>query len=1304
MSINEWDAWPPNRFEELKQKWGLSTLKCHRTLNGKSGASIFLVESNGAHDGYAILKLSGSQQSSEIANHKAAISTGGDFATRRFPKIAFDYKADTWSATLMAVAGDGLKYVDALTDVAEVERIKALGPIVDGLLSEWNAAAEADREGCSAHDLLHNWLGTKLEFGGRIEKVCEAITGLPTDTAGFQIDGHEFPSPLAACLDSASPLRDIRLSPIVGYQHGDFHGRNILVHAPRGESAVDFFIIDFEQYRSSCPILFDLAYLELSQLLAMRQMASQSRWLELVDVTARLLTRFKAIEAATHADDVGMIRFSGQLRDLMFGWQAKRFAQRREDIERQCRLACVAAGLDFASKRNLSDNESISTKLKEFAYLYAATHLRELYEFERITLPATTPVRARTSTRRSSNNAWRQVWQAADSFNQSRNAFVLIAGPALRDLDTVAKEALVRLPWALAIDFDTVGDEDSLFQAAKRQTARLRGFHHLVLGQRDVDVNFNAGMVWLMADGWSVLPESIPKSIAEWRKCGSEYIRNLGSRLHSQSAPRPVTVIALVDGIEPPKLRGAYSAVTEHIENARLIIVQNAAADLSINTLKEEAVHVQIVECKFRDLAIGIANMIGDAPIASTVRLPARVDDDKFTTIDIPPVQALLFAENLELVHDGLAQADPGGIPSGPSFSEGAVVSWHDLNRNLDVARNLTNEMHGPITEHLKDARIIAVTLKHKPGAGGTTIVRRLAWEFRNLYPTVLVKLYNKSVAGHIETIYQLTGLPILIIAERANLLSADRERLFNDIRSRHVRFVFVDVIRSINLTSENLTFPLDDQMIQSEAQRFFELYSRWCSQDRRSRIRRLTTDEILRDFRSPFFYSLYAFENEFNNVQDYISSYLNELTDEQKELIAFLGLIGSYSQHWLPFASLKLISKQVFADEPRLSDILGEGARKFILYDGANVKVVHPILAKEILRQHLRPTASIGRDDWKFGLTDFSVAFIERVSDKKHRGSEAIEDILTDLFVSRTDGVGQTERAEFSELILALPTPQSRKRALEKLCEKFANPHYWNHLGRLLNFEKLETFEVAAQCYKKAISLAEDDGAHYHGLGMVYRNEMRDRLWPFLQPNESLSDRLGTIESIYRLAEEAFERARDLNTADEYPRISHIQMITRAIEQILKISNSTTYPELLNRADSVGDWCRSQLMIAQRLMDEVYHINAERELNRVAIEASGHIDEVFGNFETMVRGLTELLGRDGVPKAEVRRSLARCYLRQVGGNLTGLKPQNARRIAQLARENVNENPRNGIDLRMWFQAYRLLPEFTIDEAIERLN
>jgi hypothetical protein len=1290
-------------IKELASIWHLGKLEVRKHLAGKSGASVMLVEASGAFDGYAILKVTPSAFAQEFKQQAAAFEKAGPFGATHFSHIALEHYAENYAAALMTIAGDGLKYVGEFKDLSDVERMRALGPIIDGILQDWNNEASAS-EPVTAQWLLEDLLGQKLANPDRLSEVCISLTGMGDECAGFVYDGTELPNPIHACRDSKSELSHISLSPIVGKMHGDLHGGNVLVHAPG--SHVDFYIIDFAYYRDNAALLYDIAYFELSILLALRGSMSLKRWQELVSVAAKLKPRREAIEMAQSTDDIGPLHLLGHIRDRVFNWQESRFQHRREDIERQYRIAQIAAGLNYAGKLQLNDSYSVSSKLKQFAYLYAAYQLRELYLFEKASLPKCDPIRQSPSIAIPEGNVWRQAWDAAEGFNRSRSAFILLASEELRTLDEAAKTALTRLPWSLVLDFDHAGAPQALLPFAKKATEGERGFHHLLLSQDDTEVDFTSATAWLSADGWTQIPNSQPKSMPEWRTTAPKRIRKLAAALRAQISPRPVTAVILGEGIDAVKLRATYLAIAEEIEDVRLLVLKNRVTDAADATLADDAPGAKIVDCTYHDFAFGVLEMLGDAEIATSIRVPARPEDNRPRFASIPPSEAALFAETFALVYDGLVNA-PNRLPtSGPSFTEGAVVSWRDLDRNLDVPRDLTGQLRNFVEKLLGETRVVAVQLKHKPGAGATTVARRIAWDLRNTYPCVIIQSYRDFTSDCLERLYQISGLPLFIVAERANLTGPDRERLFDELRSRQMRFVFLDVIRATSLGVERGHFTLEDQMVEKEAARFLDVFRRWSPSDRHQYLSQLTHDESLRDFRSPFFYCLYAFDSDFQNVRDYIAAYVKELNDDQQAVITLLALIGAYSQHSLPIESLNLLAGRANSDAFHIDDLLGRGTRKFVLYDGTSVRVVHPRLAKEILRQHLKPMGSVNDADWNIRLPDLCVELIKKMALREHAHSASTESILIDLFVSRTERGAPDNREDFSALILDLPNDQSRDRVLRSLCENFSwNPTYWNHLGRLLNFRELAPFEETADCYKHAIAIEETNSTHHHGLGMVYRNEVSDRLHKCLTSNEMVAERLQTVLPIYRLAEAAFGRARALGPIDEYPRISHIQMITRAIEEILKRSQLKTYSDLLLRNDFVSEWCVEQVSTAEKLLEEIHQINAERDPSHYVIDAEGRIQELFyGNYDVLINGLSQLLDRQINGHSDIRRSIAYCYMRKAHGSLSDLSLSDARRIAELCQRNLTNDPRNGHDLRLWFQAYRLLPEFSLSEAIERFS
>ena len=219
MPSDDWDTLLASKIDELKSSWSLEALSPRRALSGKSGALIFLVDSKGGYDGLAILKIFPESQSEEISLQIKACNEGGSFSHLRFPSIARKHASENWSAVLMTVAGDGLQYVDPLSDVSEVERTKAIGSVLQGILSEWNSLAKA-ADNCSAAEVIHNWLGQKLDPNGRLSQVFEDLTGQSSSTKGFRLNELDFPNPLASCHRQDSALCDLLMSPIVGHTHG----------------------------------------------------------------------------------------------------------------------------------------------------------------------------------------------------------------------------------------------------------------------------------------------------------------------------------------------------------------------------------------------------------------------------------------------------------------------------------------------------------------------------------------------------------------------------------------------------------------------------------------------------------------------------------------------------------------------------------------------------------------------------------------------------------------------------------------------------------------------------------------------------------------------------------------------------------------------------------------------------------------------------------------------------------------------------------------------------------------------------
>jgi len=91
------------------------------------------------------------------------------------------------------------------------------------------------------------------------------------------------------------------------------------------------------------------------------------------------------------------------------------------------------------------------------------------------------------------------------------------------------------------------------------------------------------------------------------------------------------------------------------------------------------------------------------------------------------------------------------------------------------------------IEEALKASSNRTVNLLHEPSAGGTTLGRRLAWEFMERYPVVLLDQISSDTASYLRDIFQFSSLPVLVLMEGSTVTESEREGLLKQLREDNI-------------------------------------------------------------------------------------------------------------------------------------------------------------------------------------------------------------------------------------------------------------------------------------------------------------------------------------------------------------------------------------------------------------------------------------------------------------------------------------------------------------------------------------
>lgn len=1301
--------WPQD-FQEhkatIEASWKLETLSLHRQLSGKSGAMVYLahVQSKGtAYSGFGILKLEkkGPWTKPEASQLEKARHHSGEEADKHLSRTIYEYSSDNTTCYLFTIAANGLEYVFPLAQLSgnTATIIKTVG---DGLV-HWAALNHVKSEPKDGPEILKQWLGYRLESeqGGGIPAFLKQC-GVREQSLSFSAASSVYPNPLAYCAGAFAEEEKLPIYPLLGQQHGDCHGNNILIRQEHQNAIAEYYLIDFALYEEHLPLFYDHAYLEVSLLLDYAGFSDDGRWDALLtmcgkrpgDANRKLLT----------TGDDGIVGICRTLRLTVDGWIHKAHMGIQSSGESQQYLARIAAGLNYANKVGLEST------LRFKAILYAAHQLKEYFRFKNIQVPLagdslidpTASVSPSYSVATSST--WREVWQHCSEF-RAENAYALVVGKM--DVHTLPDLAVLgRLPWALVIDLDPNSRSSGLLAAAESEIKRKRGFH-LQTPEQEVDINFDQGTLWLMARGIADRPDTIARDAQAWRFGVVPKIGRALDTLRRKIAPRQIRVVFLANTDED---RGDFEMIADRLQeifyaaSPKLIFCRNPGVQPFLTS--ERCVDVA---CAPEEWIREMHRHFGRGSESNVIFLPKRLAAD--TTVDIVSEQSsfsldvdlLNIGEDLEIVHPGL-DVKLDGISPG-DFLRGNTITWAELARGYDVRFDMYPNLKREVVKKLEAYSNETIELFHTPGGGGTTVGRRLAWDLHMDFPCAVLRNVSDATAARVATLYRLTNLPVLLIIDAGTITEAEMQRLYSAVRKEHARAVFLYVVRANGNVDpkKGIAAPLSEP----EAEKFLGKYAQTDERVMRN-LQRLAKHDDMLPYRAPFFFGLFAFEENFTHVQAYVQSHLAGLSERGTSLLRYLALVTKFSQATVDRAILASLADRVDDESFSLESILGMNASKLVTQDYQNgritVRIVHPIIAEKILRL-TSPDGGDASDGWKRHLEALSCEFVVSLSAVCGPDSEDALKLISQMFIQREpwSDAADSKRKNFSQLILMIPSESAQGHVLKTLTENFSQEaHFWNHRGRHSNLVLRENYEEAERLLQEAIRLAPGDPLHRHSLGMIYRLEIERllaRRTSGLAGSGELEASYEEISGLFKLAETSFADARKLEPESEYGYVANIQLGLTVIERLFRISGEKVYANLFRQQSKISTWLRSILERMKELLDDVTHPEGAGESSYVKV-CSAKYRGLIGDYDAMISGLSSVLSIADSEKSSLRRLITDCIINHQGSNWAKLSAKNLKNILELARGNIDSGTANRRDFINWFQAYRRTPSFDFNEAI----
>jgi hypothetical protein len=1266
---------------------------------GLSGAQVASVALSGqAGPRKVVMKVCppGQTTGKEPARHQQALTNAPQkFATRHLVRqpIAPVKARRGWSVMFQEIAGGSMRNVRALSALRGRQLPALAASIVSSVLADWNPAPEV--VGKTPVEFLLEHLGGRLDAGGPFDDLLGELTYTPG------LDGANNPhwvhtprqrtAPNIAAwirdMDWGGPAGEHILAPY-GKAHGDLHPDNILLPVGPEPEVGKYRLIDLSAYSAAAPLSRDPVHLLLSCII--------TEVSEMTEVQRHAVADFlikPAVDAPAQLQVSGVCDISTHVVEA-----CEAFARRMgmlDDWQDMQLLSLAGNALLFAMRT------AVDPVLRGWAYELACDALGRFLTGRGIEAPmGDVPLLTFGTIPAAAVDVAEAIEALAAACGRWSGSS---ANVAVVDSDTLGDEAIarfVRLGWDLVVDMNPRTDIAGGWASATSDNDRV---HRLRLPGQDLIFGRNSTL-WLAAAGLSdVDPVNPIVDLRGWRRKYLRFVTGAFEALARHTA-KPVTVTCF-GAPGRAQLAVGEAAVDVLDDRAHLVVVSDTGA----GDLADYA--PDVVRCEPRALlrAVGPVSVVRD--LARRPTLPSA-DGPKLVPGDVISRlgdTALLLHSEVGVENDS-ADAEIG------AFYRGRLISWFELDLDLDVPRRVTDDFLVRVKDALEQRDTLRIMLGHYPGAGGTTVARRIAWRIKDTYPTVVVRTISDSaiLAEAVAELAQLSALPVLLIIELVPESVLDR--LFGTLRASSIPVVMLITARRIGrgygrrgVDSEaspvyegpagQRGLRLGPMMRHDERVQMAQCFAQMAP-ERADALYALTGGS--QAINVPFFYALTAFGDEFEGLPEYVMQFLTGLRDEEREILILTALVHRFSGTCLPaelFAPLLNVSR---SSPVELAKLVSVSLLDLLAEDEPGAwRMTHSLIAEEVLRQLLTPTERrSSKDDWRAALPAWSLRLIEHASDVYGRYlPDDMELILGRLFTMRDDREPvelPSGTSTYTELLQSMSSP-GRLDVMRHLVEAFPQePHFWGHLGRLLSYDQND-YAGALAAADRAISLSPRDALLHHMRGMVFRNQIRNLIRQHPSRNESEAERESAVLALVEPARNAFREASALDDTSEYGPITLARMCVDVIEFGYRLSGEQTYAAFLTKP-TAGIY-RDLLEEAEESIDAAQEIRGGDHASFAAEEAELGVLRLYDDYQRLLQGWRNLLQRPDLYKPPIRRRLARAY-RNRHGSWRKASPRDVRQAVELLEENLRDDPRDIASLLEWLWAARFIP-VSVDRAAD---
>lgn len=928
-----------------------------------------------------------------------------------------------------------------------------------------------------------------------------------------------------------------------------------------------------------------------------------------------------------------------------------------------------------------------------------------------------------------------------------RNKYILLSPANDAHVSAYMKASLSRVPWSFIIDFDpdTKGKYGLFTAFDANSNSRVVPLSIDQYDNPELPVSTGCSRInWLFANGLKESVGTICSDFRSWnrRKYGKFIQKALGRYMTENTHVYYIICLGVPEQYVKDIIHSINNldAVSAQLVNfVFLSLDKDYLADLS-SEAESYDFNSSSFEMDANSFILGLEETLSDGLSVSsstTALVPTRANGAN-GMINLSTYIAALKDGGIDVIHATIGDAEDSEKSPSDTFYSGEDITWHEMSLDVEATRKVYEELVRKVKSRLALRQSSRFSLFHYPGAGGTTLSRRLAYNLRKEYPVILLNKYVKGKTEEsLHVYYMQVKTPVLVIVEACKVNITTIDALIRDCNRCKQIFLFVVVERRSRDKAKNVDQQVkvlltDTMMDVDEKNRFVSKVSQYgMTPQKAAEFKELppTRCEVIG-------FSLAISEDSYKQekIQDYVVYYNRQLSQPLNNFVLYVSMIYYYSQKEVPEA----IFYNLFQKDGR-----GIGLQKYLRGHHEEEKALLKILCNvqdddgklTLWRPRYAPFAKAVLDGactyggWKDIAYENSINLIQCIKDNQDYLAGDTRQILISVFLERgkEDLLGVEEawakdsNDHFSQLLEDLGgSVIDQRNVLLRLASNFpSEAHFWGHLARFC-YEKAtapKDFSQAMEYVQKAFGAnGESDFNLQHIAGMCKR-----RLLEYYK-REQVEMPIDELKELVEESRGYFAESRHLNPKNIYAYISEIQLIVILIEYGKSLTHYTSFRNFLFSQEN--EWFQEQYVSMLELIDETKILVSQMKTLGNTVKTIKSMDYLRKSESQTWRFVDDMAGMlnylsSAIDKAysDERPRLRQLYVRylllsKVKGEVKRLNEawgllteKEQSKIENYLNSNIQQGNMQVFSLRYWFLFIRKCRKnIPIDEVISRLQ